>query len=120
MRAIHPVHLHDKGAEVANLHEGLRFLIRHQSGISDNDRQTLQQQLAADLGAQTFGHATAHLVGIFQYQLKRREDLPKEVKAKFKNLPLLPADAGTGNGDVDDLTAEALNWLLKEAGAFNH
>jgi hypothetical protein len=118
MRAIQAAHLHESGAEVTNLHEGLLSLIRRQPGISDETRAVLEKQLAPDLGAQRFGTATAGLVGIFQYQLKRREDLPKEVKARFKNLPLLPTDAGTGNGDVDDLTAEALNWLLKEVGAF--
>jgi hypothetical protein len=32
------------------------------------------------------------------------------------NLPISPI-TGRGNGDVDEVTAEALNWLLKKFGA---
>jgi hypothetical protein len=118
MSGITAVHLGESGAKVATLHEGLIFLIRNQRGMVKQTRTAMEKQLAPDLVAKTFGTATAGLVGIFQYQIRKREkDIPKEVKAKFAQLPLLPADAGTGNGDVDDLTAEALNWLVAEARA---
>jgi hypothetical protein len=120
MRAIQPVHLHNSGPKVSNLHKGLLFLVLHQPGISDNDRKTLQQRLAPELRTQTFGDATAELVGIWQNQLKNWPDylpvLPQGLKAKVQNLPMSP-NAGRGNGDVDEVTAEALNWLLKKLGA---
>ena len=115
MRAIQPVHLHDTGAKVSNLQKGLLFLILNQSGISDNDRKTLQRRLAPELREQTFGKATEDLVGIWQGQLKRRRDLPEELKNKVKTLPIGQNDQG--NGDVDKVTAEALNWLLRKLGA---
>ena len=118
MSGITAVHLGESGAKVATLHEGLIFLVRNQRGMVKQTRAAMEKQLAPDLVAKTFGTATAGLVGIFQYQIRKREkDIPKEVKAKFAHLPLLPVDAGTGNGDVDDLTAEALNWLVAEARA---
>ena len=120
MRAIQPVHLHDKGAKVSNLHKGLLFLLLHQS-ISDNDRETLQQRLAAELRGQTFGSVTEELVGMFQNQLKQRaararSDVPDKLKEKLRNLPVSDR-TGRGNGDVDELTAEGLNWLLTKLGA---
>jgi hypothetical protein len=117
MREIRPVHLHESGARVVNLHQGLRFLIRNQPGISDNDRESFQQQLASDRTARTFGHATAHQVGIWQKQLKFRPDLPQDLKDRLNNLPI-STFTEMGNGDVDELTAEALNWLLRKLGAF--
>ena len=118
MRTIHPVHLHDQGAEVSNLHKGLLFIILHEPSISDNDRESLRRRLAPEVRAQTFGDATAELVGILQNQLKHWPNnwpkLPPELNKKVQNLPVSPV-TGRGNGDVDDLTAEALNWLL---GAF--
>ena len=116
---IQPVHLHDIGPKVSNLHEGLLFLVLHQPGISDNNRKTLQQRLAPDLEPPTYGDATAELVGIWQYQLQNWPDylpaLPEKLKAKLPKPPMLPI--GKGNGDVDKVTAEALNWLLKKLGA---
>jgi hypothetical protein len=125
MKEIKPVHLHDTGPKVSNLHKGLLFLVLHQPGVSDNDRKTLQRRLAPELRAQTFGDATAELVGLWQYQLKNWPDylpaLPKNLKTKVQNLPgsVSPRAivAGRGNGDVDAVTAEALNWLLKKFGA---
>ena len=116
MRAIQPVHLQNKGPKVSNLHKGLLFLILHQSGISNNDRKTLQVQLAPELRKQTFGNASAELVGIWQNQLKSWPDRPAKLAAKMANLPISPI-TGRGNGDVDEVTAEALNWLLKKFGA---
>src|SRR6185295_1482208 len=66
--------------------------------ISDNDRRTLEQGLATELRAQTYGDWTAHLVSLWQGQLAER----------FQLLV---------NGDVDQRTADALNKLLAELGA---
>ena len=119
MSGIRAVHLGEGGERVARLHEGLVFLIRNQRGMVDETRRAMEKQLAHDLAAKSYGTATAGLVGIFQYQIRRRaNDLPADVRAKFAQVPLLPGDAGTGNGDVDDLTAEALNWLVAEARAY--
>jgi hypothetical protein len=98
MNPIQPVHLKAQGAAVANLHAGLLFLIRNQSGISDNDRRTLEQGLASELREQTFRDWTAHLVSLWQEQLADRFHLIK-------------------NGDVDQATADALNKILAELGA---
>ena len=120
MRAIHPVHLNDSGLEVSNLHKGLLFLVVHQPGISDNDRQILQRQLAPEVRTETFGAATAELVGTWQYQFKNWPKyfpgLPPNLKAKVGSLPIL-VNSGKGNGDVDSVTAEALNWFLQKLGA---
>ena len=64
MKAIRPVHLHNTGPKVSNLHKGLLFLLLHQTGVSDNDRKTIQNRLAPELRKQMFGQATAELVGI--------------------------------------------------------
>ena len=122
MRDIQPVHLHNTGPKVSNLHKGLMFLLIYQPGISNNDRKTLQRRLAPELRTQTFGDATAELVGIWQYQLRNWPNylppLPLWLKAKVQNLPISPI-TGRGNGDVDEVTAEALNWLLKKLGALS-
>jgi hypothetical protein len=112
--AIEPVHQGDSGPKVATLHRGLLYLIRYQRGMVDETREALESQLAHDLAPNSFGTATAGVVGLFQYQIKNRGKLPKAVKEKFANIPLLRKDDATGNGDVDDLTAEALNWLVSE------
>jgi hypothetical protein len=125
MKEIRPVHLGDSGPKISNLHKGLLFLLFHQPGISQNNRKSLQQLLAPEVRTQTFGNATAELVGIWQYQLKNWPNylpaLPKNLKTKVQNLPgsVSPGSvvAGRGNGDVDAVTAEALNWLLKKFGA---
>jgi hypothetical protein len=120
MRAIQQVHLRDTGPKVSNLHKGLLFLVLHQRGIDDNDREILSQRLAPEVRTQTFGNATAELIGIWQYQFKNWPNylpaLPQSLKAQVQNLPISPA-TGRGNGDVDQVTAEALNWLLKRLGA---
>jgi hypothetical protein len=120
MKDIQPVHLHDTGPKVSNLHKGLLFLILNQPGISDNDRKILQQRLEPERSTQTFGDVTAELVGTWQYQFKNWPNylpvLPKRLKAKVQNLPISPI-TGRGNGDVDEVTARALNWLLKKLGA---
>ncbi|MFK4511830.1 hypothetical protein [Bradyrhizobium daqingense] len=119
MKPIRPIHLHDTGAEVSNLHKGLLFLVLHQPAISDSDRKTLQSRLAPEVRAQIYGAATTELVGIWQNQLKNWPDyfppLPQELKAKVRTLGASPT--GRGTGDVDEVTAEAFNWLLRTFGA---
>jgi hypothetical protein len=80
VRPIQPVHLDDKGAAVSNLHKGLLFLILNQPNISDNDRSILKQRLAPEMRDETFGRATADLVGIWQDQMKHRLAVPKELR----------------------------------------
>jgi len=105
MRAISQVHFGGTGAAVSNLHKGLLFIIMHEPGISDNDRQSLQGQLASEMHPEEFGMATLRLVKILQEQLNSRLDIPKEHKP------------GVQNGDVDEKTADALNFLLRQLGA---
>ena len=116
MKAVKPVHLHERGAEVSNLHKGLLFLIVHQSGISDNDRKTLQQRLAPELREERFGDATAEIVGLWQNLLRSWPNLPASLRARVSTLPVSDTTR-RGNGDVDEITAEGLNWILREYGA---
>jgi hypothetical protein len=95
--AIQPVRRNDKGAAVAAVHAGLLFLIRNQGGISGNDRQALEQGLAAELRDQVYGDWTTHLVSLWQGQLAERFQL-------------------FVNGNVDPATAAALNTVLGELG----
>ena len=44
MKAITPVHLGDKGADVSNLHKALLFLIVHES-IEPSDIRIIREQL---------------------------------------------------------------------------
>lgn len=98
MNLIHPVHLNDKGAAVADLHAGLLFLVRNQLGVSDNDRRILEAGLTVELRDQVYGKWTAHLVSLWQEQLAGRFQL-------------------FVNGDVDPATADALNTIIAELGA---
>jgi len=111
--AIEAVHQGESGPNVATLHKGLLYLIRNQNGIIAQTRDALEKMLAQDVATQSFGWATASAVGNFQYQFVNRRDIPKKVKEKYP-VPLLRKDDGTGNGDVDDPTAGALNWLVRE------
>jgi len=106
VKAITPVHLGDNGASVSNLHKALLFLIWTES-IEGTDRQSLKEQLAPEMHPETFGQATFRIVKIFQQNLDSHVgiDFPKDLKAP---LP---------NGDVDEITAKALNWLLRKRGA---
>jgi hypothetical protein len=124
MTPIVPVHKGDHGSKVLNLQHGLLYLVLHQPGISDNNRKTLQRRLGPEIRAQTFGDATEELVGLWQAQLKNWPDyfdaLPKEpvgasLADRVKTLPI--ESNGRGNGDVDKITAEALNWILRDFGA---
>ena len=115
--AIEAVHQDEHGPRVEALHTGLLYLIRNQRGIIKEMRTTLEKMLEPERLSNSYGWATTSIVGHFQYQIKNRGNLPKDVKKKFANIPLSRRDDGTGNGDVDDLTAEALNWLVKETRA---
>jgi hypothetical protein len=72
-------------------------------------------QLAPEVREQWFGPETARLVGNWQNLLKQRSDLPKRLAEKVGYLPVL--STGQGTGEVDEVTAEALNWLLRKLGA---
>src|ERR1700755_3328722 len=99
MMKIDPVHLHDTRAKVSNLHKALLFLFLNQSGISDNDRRTLQRNLAGELRTQAFGPATADLVGIWQNQLKNWPNYRPAMRAGIANkVRSLPGSAG-GSGN---------------------
>ena len=105
MNPVTPVHMGNTGSAVFNLHHGLLFLIMNQPGFSDNDRRSLKKQLAPDVADDTFGQATQRIVRIWQEQLNSNANLPPNLK------PLVV------NGDVDQKTAGALNWLLGQLGA---
>jgi hypothetical protein len=98
MNPIHPIHPKAQGPAVANLHECLLFLVHNQPGISDADRGTLERGLGPELHEQLYKDWTAHLVSLFQEQLRERFGL-------------------FVNGNVDRATADALNRLLAEPGA---
>ena len=119
-----PIHKREHGSEVLNLQHCLLYLILHQPGISNNDRKTLQRRLGPEMRDHTFGDATEELVGLWQAQVKKWPDyfdaLPTEpvgtsLADRVKTLPL--ESNGRGNGDVDQITAEALNWILRDFGA---
>jgi hypothetical protein len=110
MRQIVPVHMGDTGPKVTILHAALQFLIGHQ-GNPPNVTQSLLQQLAPDVAANTFGQATRNIVALFQGQLKNWPNywppLPQNIATIVQSIPAsLP-------GDVDAGTAEALNWLVE-------
>src|SRR4051794_10672683 len=114
VRLIQSVHFHDNGVKVSRLHEGLLYLIENQGGISDGNRSSLRQQLEPDLASpHTFGEATLRIVKIWQEQLKSRTDIPKGEQDNWQKKLVSPS-----NGDVDEFTAKALNWLLRKIGAF--
>ena len=123
MSAIVPVHMGESGPKVAILHRGLLYLIRYQGSVTDGMRAAFEMQLAHDRIPNRFGSATASIVGIYQAQLKSRatsqsKNTRNPVPDEFKDLPMLSrGDAATGNGDVDALTAKALNWLISQTRA---
>src|SRR3954464_10071784 len=118
--AIEPVHMGESGPRLAALHKGLLYLIRNQRNMTDGMRAAFEAQLKHDRIPDRFGTATASIVGIFQAQSVSRvrsqtKNTPNPVPTKFGGIPMLSrGDAATGNGDVDDLTAEGLNWLVTE------
>jgi len=114
---IQAVHFGDSGPKVETLHRNLLYLIRHQGGMIKETRSALEAELADDVATKSYGLGTTSVVGIFQYQIRNRGNLPLDLKKKFANIPLGRKDDGRGNGDVDDLTAEALDWLVKHVRA---
>src|SRR3954469_4757258 len=112
--AIKPVRFGESGAKVTALHKDLLYLIHYQGSVTDGMRAANEAYLAHDLIPNRFGSATAGIVGIYQAQLVSRvkaktKNNPDPVPDKFGGIPMLRSD--TGNGAVDVLTAEALNWL---------
>jgi hypothetical protein len=120
MQKIHPIHQGARGPDVANLHKGLLFIFFHESGVSPETRRALRQRLAPDVLTETYGDATTELVGIWQYQLKNWpnyfQPLPRDLAEKVRNTFSPMAATGRGNGDVDEVTAEALNWFIGKLG----
>lgn len=114
--AIEAVHRDQHGPKVEALHTGLLYLIRNQKGMIEQTRTELEKMLEPERATNSYGWATTSIVGNFQYQFVNRRDIPKKVKEKYP-VPLLRNADGTGNGDVDDATAGALNWLVKETRA---
>ena len=68
---------------------------------------TLHLTRLATIDPEKFGQATFKLVRTLQEQLNSRLDIPKEHKP------------GVQNGDVDEKTADALNFLLGQLGALH-
>lgn len=118
MKKIEPVKQGSNKDAVHNLQKGLLYLIIHQARISDNERGILTRRIAPEMATKTFGEATADIVGLWQYRFKNWPNympaLPPKLKAKVQSLPIR---RHRGTGEVDEVTAEALNWLLKELGA---
>jgi hypothetical protein len=122
MRAIHPIHMGSTGLDVSNLHKALLFIFFHES-ITPGTGEALRQRLASDMRTETYGDATTELVGIWQGQLKNWPNtsppLPPGLALKVKNSLPISTTTGQGNGDVDELTAETLNWFLRKLGALH-
>ena len=93
-----PLTRNSQGSEVVNLQDGLLLLLNRQflRSITADDLQAYLERLRKEQTAQTYGKVTTKLVAIFQEQSQ------------------LPAE-----GEVDAPTAEALNKILKELGAFD-
>jgi|GEM_PF-1012524 len=101
MKAIvSPLNRNSQGAEVSNLQDGLLLLIRRQIiRLSDEERRFYEEGLLREQREQTYNDITQKLVAIFQEQQQ--------------------INAGNNQGNVDVLTAEALNRALRELGAFD-
>jgi hypothetical protein len=116
MQKIRPIPFGATGAEVANLHNGLLFIFFHESGVSPETRRALRDRLAPDVLDEKYGEATAELVGIWQNQLKNWPNyfhpLPRDIAEKVRNTFSPMIGAGRGTGELDEVTAEALNWFI--------
>jgi hypothetical protein len=106
MKRITPVHLGETGTAVSNLHTALKSLLKGESG--GGDIAMILKRLEPEVRNRTFGGVTAEVVSIYQGKLLSLHDLSLELK---RALPLSP------NGDVEQATADALNWLLGKRGA---
>jgi hypothetical protein len=96
------------------------FIFFHESGVSNATRRALRQRLAPDVLTETYGDATTELVGIWQNQLKNWPNyfhpLPRDLAERVRINLSISAATGRGNGDVDETTAEALNWFIRTLG----
>lgn len=120
MQKIQPIHFGSTGPGVANLHRGLLFIFFHEPGVSHATRDALRQRLAPEILTETYGEATTELVGIWQNQLKKWPNyfhpLPHDLAQKVNTTLTISSVTGRGNGDVDEITAEALNWFIGKLG----
>ncbi|WP_100902184.1 neuraminidase-like domain-containing protein [Nostoc flagelliforme] len=92
-----PLNTNNSGQEVTNLQDGLLLLLRRQFiRVADTEQQVYEEGLRKEQVAQVFGDSTQKLVTIFQEQSGLRT-----------------------TGEVDESTAESLNKVLKELGAFD-
>lgn len=114
MEPIVPVEEGETGPEVSNLQIGLLFLIRHQGGISPNDQKTILKRFAPEVSQKYFGEVTRSLVAMYQAQLKNWPNywppLPQNIAIIVNSIP------PDTPGEVDQATAEALNWLVQTFG----
>ncbi|MBA2748697.1 MAG: hypothetical protein H0U45_08135 [Tatlockia sp.] len=94
------VRRNDRGDNVINLQDALLLLLeKARFDLSDARRRELEEQLRAERDSQQYFDGTVKVVAIFQEQYRERFHM--EI-----------------NGEVDEPTAEALNKLLAESGAF--
>jgi hypothetical protein len=92
-----PINSNNSGQEVTNLQEGLLLLLRRQFiRVADTEQQVYEEGLRREQAAQIYNDFTQKLVTIFQEQSGLRT-----------------------TGEVDEPTAESLNKVLKELGAFD-
>ena len=100
MKPIVPLGPRDRGEAVANLQEALLLLIQRHSILVSVDELNLRGKLKDEQTTQRFGDATARAVALCREQYSQRFDLDRgEI--------------------VDEPTADALNRLLQEIGAFD-
>jgi Neuraminidase-like domain/Salmonella virulence plasmid 28.1kDa A protein len=92
-----PLTRNSQGSEVTNLQDGLLLLLNRQffQSIDANELQAYREGLLKEKAARIYGKITAKLVAIFQEQSKLQ-----------------------ATGEVDAPTAEILNRVLRELGAF--
>ncbi|MBE8989894.1 neuraminidase-like domain-containing protein [Nostoc sp. LEGE 12450] len=92
-----PINRKNSGQEVTNLQDGLLLLLRRQFiRVADTEQQVYEEGLRREQAAQVYNDFTQKLVTIFQDQSGLR-----------------------ATGEVDEPTAESLNRVLKELGAFD-
>lgn len=98
MKVIVPtINRNSQGEAVSNLQDGLLFLLRRQLiRVADEERRFFEEGLIREQQIQRYDDITQKSVGIFQEQ---------------NGLQI--------SGEVDDATAQALNLLFRENGAFN-
>jgi hypothetical protein len=81
------------------------------SGKSPNVANVLLQRLAPEVADNTFGEVTRSDVSMYQCQLK---NWPNYWPPKPKNIAtIVQSSPANCPGDVDAVTAQALNWLVE-------